>query len=37
MIKNSLVTAGYTSVKGFADGQDAWDYIAGALPGAKDG
>ena len=28
MIKDSLVEAGYTSVKGFADGQDVWDYIA---------
>jgi len=28
MVKDSLVAAGYTSVKGFADGQYLWDYIA---------
>jgi two-component system chemotaxis response regulator CheV len=28
MIKDSLVEAGYTSVKGFSDGQDAWNYLA---------
>ena len=28
MIRDSLVQAGYTSVKGFADGQDAWEHIA---------
>ncbi|MBN2291957.1 MAG: chemotaxis protein CheV [Pirellulales bacterium] len=27
MIRDSLVEAGYTSVKGFSDGQDAWNYI----------
>ncbi len=28
MIKDSLIGAGYTSVKGFADGQDAWEHMA---------
>ena len=28
MIRDSLVEAGYTCIKGFADGQDAWDHIA---------
>ena len=27
MIKDALVCAGFTSLKGFADGKEAWDYI----------
>ena len=28
MIKDALLQAGFTSLKGFADGKEAWDYLA---------
>ena len=35
MLKDSLVTAGYTSVKGFPDGQEAWDYLTEMADGVS--
>ncbi len=28
MVKDALMEAGYTNLKGFADGQEAWDYLS---------
>jgi len=34
MIKDSLVEAGYTSLQGFADGEDAWAYLESLSEGS---
>ncbi len=36
MVKDALVEAGYTNLRGFADGEDAWHYLTSLVDEASD-